>query len=67
MTLYLCDPQRAVSCSKELCFERGGPCGATDRPEFAVRDLYGQPVRLIDQENGGDKPCSSKTLSSSRG
>lgn len=66
MTLYLCDPPRAVSCSKELCFERGGPCGATTRPEFAVCDLYGQPVRLM--ENEEEKPCrNSKTARSSRG
>lgn len=44
--LFVCDSARNGACSKERCFERGGPCGATTRPEFAVRDLYGQPVRI---------------------
>lgn len=65
--MFMCDPKKNIECHSPLCFEHGGPCGSTDRPEFAVRDLYGRPVRLIDQENGGDKQCSSKTQSSSRG
>jgi hypothetical protein len=65
---FLCDPKRNTQCRSPLCFEHGGPCGATDRPEFAVRDLLGRPVRLIEKENGGDKPCSNlKTARSSRG
>ena len=64
---YLCDPSRNAACSKALCFEHGGPCGATDRPEYAVRDLFGRPVRLLENEDGGE-PCSySKTARSSRG
>ena len=54
---YICDPQRNTACRKELCFERGGPCGITDRPEFALRDLTGQPVEILEEgdRNGQDK------------
>jgi len=64
---YVCDPARNRDCKSPLCFERGGPCGSTENPAFAVRDLLGRPVRLIENENGGDKQCSSsKTARSSR-
>lgn len=52
MTGYVCDPERNTACSKELCFERGGPCGVTDNPAFALRDFFGIPIRLIDEEAG---------------
>lgn len=68
MTTYVCDPARNRDCKSPLCFERGGPCGTTDNVRCAMRDIFGQPVRLIENENEGDKPCSnSKTASSSRG
>ena len=53
MTLYLCDPQRAVSCSKEHCFERGGPCGTTDDVRAALRDLTGRPVEIVKEDEDG--------------
>lgn len=51
---YICDPARNESCSKALCFERGGPCGTTDRPEFAMRDIFGQPVKIIREDEHND-------------
>ena len=64
---FMCDPKKNTECRSPLCFEHGGPCGATDRPEYAVRDLFGRPVQLIENEDGGE-PCSnSKTARSSRG
>ena len=54
--LYICNPDRNTACSKTLCFERGGPCGITDRPEFAVRDLTGRPV-VIMEESEEDERC----------
>lgn len=49
MKTYVCDPQRNTACGKALCFERGGPCGTTDRPEYAMRDLTGQPVEIMEE------------------
>lgn len=64
--LFVCDPARNTACTKELCFTRGGPCGATSRPEFAVRDLLGRPVKILKEGDG--EPCrSSRTARSSRG
>ena len=53
---YLCDPARNTACGKELCFERGGPCGTTDDVRFALRDFLGTPVEVVDEdfETGGD-------------
>lgn len=48
--MFLCDPQRNTACNKALCFEHGGPCGLTDDPAFALRDLFGQPVKAVTQE-----------------
>ena len=45
--VYLCDPARNTTCSKGLCFERGGPCGTTDDVRCALRDLLGRPVEII--------------------
>lgn len=52
---YVCDPQRNTDCGKALCFENGGPCGTTDRPEFALRDLTGRPVEIVEEENANKK------------
>ena len=49
---YICDPNRNTACSKLLCFERGGPCGITDRPEYAMRDLFGRPVEVVKERDG---------------
>lgn len=46
---YVCDPARNTACSKELCFERGGPCGVTDDVRAAMRDLLGRPVEIIEE------------------
>lgn len=51
MKTYVCDPRRNTECGKALCFERGGPCGITDRPEYAVRDFFGQPVEIIGEDD----------------
>ena len=48
---YVCDPARNTACASALCFERGGPCGNTDDVRFALRDLTGDPVEIIQQEN----------------
>lgn len=55
--LYVCDPARNTTCSKGLCFERGGPCGKTDDVRCALRDLLGQPVEIQKEgdEDGQDK------------
>ena len=63
-TVFVCNPARNTTCSKELCFERGGPCETTDRPEHAMRDLYGQPVRIEKRpseiKEGGHKRIYAK-------
>ncbi|MBO7668395.1 MAG: hypothetical protein J6T26_08040 [Firmicutes bacterium] len=48
---YLCDPARNPTCTKALCFERGGPCGTTDDVRFALRDLTGSPVELVSEND----------------
>ena len=55
MKTYVCDPQRNTACGKALCFERGGPCGTTDRPEFALRDLTGRPVEIMEEDDHAEK------------
>lgn len=52
---FVCDPARNPDCSKALCFERGGPCGTTDDVRCALRDLFGQPVEIMEDKND-DKP-----------
>lgn len=47
--MYLCDPAKNADCGKDLCFERGGPCGATDDVRSALRDLLGRPVELLNE------------------
>lgn len=49
--MFLCDPQRNTACNKALCFEHGGPCGLTDDPAFALRDLFGRPAKAVTQED----------------
>lgn len=44
---YVCDPARNETCSKALCFEKGGPCGVTDDVRCALRDFFGQPVEIV--------------------
>lgn len=51
MKSYVCDPARNAECTKALCFERGGPCGTTNDVRCALRDLTGQPVEIIEEEN----------------
>lgn len=51
MKLYVCDPARNTTCSKLLCFERGGPCGVTDDVRAAMRDLLGRPVEIMEDKN----------------
>jgi len=48
--IYLCDPQRNTACDKALCFENGGPCGTTDDMRAALRDLFGLPVEIVDED-----------------
>ena len=48
--IYLCDPARNSACGKLLCFERGGPCGVTDDVRYALRDLTGCPVEIVDED-----------------
>lgn len=44
-TIYICDPDRAIECSKEGCwYLSGGPCKCTSKIKFAKRDLVGKPV-----------------------
>lgn len=45
---FVCDPARNPNCGKALCFERGGPCGTTDDVRCALRDLFGQPVEIVE-------------------
>jgi len=55
---YLCDPARNPTCTKALCFERGGPCGTTDDVRCALRDLTGCPVEIVDEDTekqGGEE------------
>ena len=52
---YLCDPARNTACSKLLCFEHDGPCGTTDDVRFALRDLTGCPIELVDEDFGKDE------------
>lgn len=54
MKQYVCDPARNPECGKTLCFERGGPCGVTDDVRCALRDLTGQPVKIVEEgdQNG---------------
>lgn len=54
---YVCDPARNAECAKALCFERGGPCGATDDVRCALRDLFGMPVQILKEgeDDGQDK------------
>lgn len=47
--IYVCDPACNTACGKDLCFERGGPCGVTSDVCFALRDLTGQPVEIIEE------------------
>lgn len=51
MKTYVCDPQRNTACGKDLCFERGGPCGTTDDVRCALRDLTGQPVEIEEEDS----------------
>lgn len=57
MKVYVCDPARNTTCSRAICFERGGPCGTTDDVRCALRDLTGQPVEILEEgdRNGQDK------------
>lgn len=48
---YLCDPARNADCDKALCFERGGPCGATSDVRFALLDLLGRPVEIKEDKD----------------
>lgn len=50
--MYVCDPARNADCGKDLCFERGGPCGATSDVRCALRDLLGRPVESIEDNDG---------------
>lgn len=52
---YLCDPERNTACAKALCFEHSGPCGTTDDVRFALRDLTGCPVELVDEDFGKEE------------
>lgn len=54
---YLCDPARNTACGKDLCFERGGPCGTTGDVRCALRDLFGMPVQILKEgeDDGQDK------------
>ena len=49
---YLCDPARNMACDKALCFEHDGPCGLTDDVRFALRDIFGDPVQIVDEDFG---------------
>ena len=57
---YVCDPARNTACGKALCFERGGPCGTTDDVRCALRDLFGQPVEIIEDNFGKDENNDGK-------
>jgi len=48
--LYVCDPQRNENCDKALCFENGGPCGTTDDVRCALRDFFGLPVEIVEED-----------------
>lgn len=52
---FVCDPARNDACPKTLCFENGGPCGATTNVSFALRDLLGRPVEIIEEETDAEK------------
>ena len=55
--MYVCDPARNTACAKDLCFERGGPCGVTSDVRCALRDLFGMPVPILKEgeDDGQDK------------
>ena len=52
-TYYLCNPEKNTECKKRGCaFAKGrgkkpGPCSATDKPEFAVLNEEGRPVKAF--------------------
>ena len=54
MTTYVCDPARNRDCKSPLCFERGGPCGTTNDVRCAMRDLTGQPVEIVKEDEDGN-------------
>ena len=37
-TLYICDPKKNVTCTKEGCYINGGPCFCTSNKEYAETD-----------------------------
>lgn len=47
---YVCDPARNTECGKALCFERGGPCGVTSDVRCAMRDIFGRPVEIVEDD-----------------
>ncbi len=57
---YICDPARNTACAKDLCFERGGPCGTTDDVRCALRDLLGRPVEILPAEENEQKCKTSR-------
>jgi len=52
---YVCDPARNAVCDKALCFERGGPCGTTGDVRAAMRDFFGLPVEIVEEDFDDEK------------
>ena len=43
--LYKCDADKNTECGKRGCYQKGGPCSKTKKPEFAVKDeKTGKPI-----------------------
>ena len=54
-TIYICDPVRAVDCSKEGCWHfSGGPCKCTSKVKNAKRDEKGNAVIASDLDIWND-------------
>lgn len=53
--IYVCDPDRAVDCSKEGCwYFSGGPCRCTSKVKYSKLDDKGKPVIATDLDIWND-------------
>lgn len=65
VTVYYCDPEKNVDCSKTYCKGKGDAakwpeCEFTSHPEYAKTDADGKPLEYVyedDEEDGiTDRP-----------
>lgn len=43
---YICDPVKNEQCRKRMCYTKCGSCEMTSRPEYAVADSDGHPIKV---------------------